>query len=72
MRKRLRYQGDNGPESGTNLARHRMADRARIKSPSFRWLMLSEPSHGIILGELELPPDAFRRPEVVQPFYPEK
>jgi hypothetical protein len=39
------------------------------EKPIIRWLMLSEPSHGIILDELGLPPDAFYCPEVVQPFY---
>ncbi len=39
------------------------------EKPIIRWLMLCPSSRQIILEELGLPPDAFHRPEVVQPFY---
>lgn len=39
------------------------------EKPIIRWLMLCPFSRQIIFEELGLPPDAFHRPEVVQPFY---
>lgn len=39
------------------------------EKPIVRWLMLAPSARGIIFDELGLPPNAFYRPEVVQPFY---
>jgi hypothetical protein len=39
------------------------------EKPIVRWLILFPVSRLLILEQLELPPDAFYKPEVVQPFY---